>query len=722
MVSKGCVLEVKIHKLYAQNKDRINEVRKYADENKKNFGFLPSSVYEELALKDQVWIAVSKDNQSLAGYLIFGGTYPYLKVFQLFVHPDFRKFGIGKLLIKELIGFGKAHSYLAIHAKVASELPANKFWENQNFLVYKQGLGGTSKSVNKRKMNYRSFDLGTPDLLSQEDKPCDSAVRYPNKPIISLPVYAIDLNPLFDITSKREQAPEAILLIGQGFGGLFKLCVTPEFKKELERHTSRFLADPILEIARALPTLPEHGENELAQIHDDLKKIIFPNKKSDGKSAANIESDIAHLSYCCMNNIDGFITREKALLKHNDELFNKYNVSIYSPDELTISDDVNPNKAASSSGITISLESTNNKNRIELKSFLTALDIDSRTIEFIEKRPIGVNNIKEILLFKDDVIVGFGSWNKLSQINSVMDLHLYVDESHQESILGIDHIIESAIRDTCPKTSSRVDLFIRENQGLTKSIAIKRGFVVNHDKSLTKVTFNGYIMNECWSRFKRGYEKMSDIILPASMPKMSEIENTGIAVSISSADYMKCLSLMEFETLISPGMILYENRGCLLIPIKEPYANELLGDLTRQQSIIPSKNTTLLSEKAYFKSPNRIDYFKKGGMIAFYVSGTSSIQEIVGTARITFTGLLSIDQINISLSQQGVLSDEELSSKINTEGLLHAITFDNYKPFSKRVSFKRAKELGIISGANLTTVEKLSNDMLTKLLEESCSI
>jgi ribosomal protein S18 acetylase RimI-like enzyme len=116
--SIGGLLEVEIIKAYAQNKDRINEVRKHADANKRYFGFLPYSAYEELALKGQIWVAVSKDNQSLAGYLIFGGTYPYLKVFQLFVHSGFRKHGIGNLLVRELIKFGEAHSYLAVHGEL----------------------------------------------------------------------------------------------------------------------------------------------------------------------------------------------------------------------------------------------------------------------------------------------------------------------------------------------------------------------------------------------------------------------------------------------------------------------------------------------------------------------------------------------------------------------------------------------------------------------------
>ncbi len=715
-------MRLKIQKTYSENEKHIEEIQKHADNNKNYFGFLPSSAYEELTHKGQIWTAVSIDDNLLVGYLIFGGTYPHLRIFQLFSHPKLRKHGIGKLLIDELIKYGEAHNYLAIHAKVAAELRANKFWEKQKFLIFKQELGGTSKSKNRRKINFRSYALNTPDLLTNSNQLDSSVITYPNRPLLSPPIYAIDLNPLFDITFQRENAPEAKLILGQGFGGLFKLCVTPEFKNELNRHSVKNGSDPILEIATSLPTLRECSEAELSPLCETLRIIVFKNRKINSSSAVNNKSDLIHLAYCCNNSIDGFITRDKALLNKSDELNKEFGISIISPEELSLSNDFYEKRSVQVSNENFSLEQLDSKKRNELHEFLTKVNLNNKLIEQLLKRSIGDTTVKEILLYKNELVIGFASWNKPTKLSKSMSLHLYIDESICGAIIGIDHLLESAIRETLPLILNRIDLYILENQALTKSIAIKKGFLLNQDKGLTKIAFNGFIKNDSWEKFKNDFCDKSGKQVPETMPSKMEIDSTGIPIKSNSTIYLKCLSLFEFETLISPGILLHKERECLLLPIKENYAVELLGNLTGQLSFIPSKATSFLSEKAYFRSTNRSGYFEKGGLIAFYVSGNKSIQEIVGTARISFSGLLTVDQVNINMHQQGVLSADELHGLTNSSGVLHAFTFDNFKALPKRISFKDAKNKGIISNANLTTVEKLPYLKLLELLEESYSI
>lgn len=62
-----------------------------------------------------------------------------------------------------------------------------------------------------------------------------------------------------------------------------------------------------------------------------------------------------------------------------------------------------------------------------------------------------------------------------------------------------------------------------------------------------------------------------------------------------------------------------------------------------------------------------------------------------------------------------------MSSLCDDSGLVHAITFDNLNIFSKPVGFSYMKCSGMISGANLVTVERVSGDKLTELIFKGLS-
>lgn len=122
-------------------------------------------------------------------------------------------------------------------------------------------------------------------------------------------------------------------------------------------------------------------------------------------------------------------------------------------------------------------------------------------------------------------------------------------------------------------------------------------------------------------------------------------------------------------------------------------------------------------EKAYFRTPNKSSYFSKGSIVAFYVSQT--IKELIGFARVTYSEVIHIEKALTKFKRQGVLSKEELSKAADKKGMLHVFTFDNFFEFNNRISFSRAKKMGLISGANLVSVEKIDHVCLKKLISEA---
>jgi GNAT superfamily N-acetyltransferase len=234
----------------------LETVQVLADANKPTFGFLPASAYNELALQGRLWIAVDSRCGALLGYLLFGGRFPNLRVFQLFVDDTARGRGVGHLLVASLRQFAESHAYQTITARVAADLAANRFWEKENFRVIRQVPGGqsTSRTINVRLTELTSSGLfgvagGTLPLDSENQR----ALPTVSSPILSTPVYVLDLNVFFDVIRERTHADDARAILARSLDGRLKLAVTSEFSEELRRRRGDF------EGRRILPSQLQRG-------------------------------------------------------------------------------------------------------------------------------------------------------------------------------------------------------------------------------------------------------------------------------------------------------------------------------------------------------------------------------------------------------------------------------------------------------------------------------
>ncbi len=326
-------MKFEIHKNYDDVRDYIDTVRASADEHKSELGFLPFTAYEDQALKGRLWVAVESNTKDFVGHLMFGGRFPSLKVTQMFVQPKYRKQRIASFLIEKLARYGENNNYLSISARVAEDLPANSFWESSGFKLSHKKEGG---KTTKRVINVRCRDLDTPSLLTLMADPSSrfehhEKISYINKPISSTPFYAIDLNILFDIIKDRDSKLEASSVIMAALNNKIRLCVTDEFATELERNTQGFRNDPLLEFAKELPTLKFTDEKKEKEILPLLRPIVFPQRKLDGRTALQDNSDLRHLAKSICSRADGFITREKAILRAGQQIYEQFSLEIIPP-------------------------------------------------------------------------------------------------------------------------------------------------------------------------------------------------------------------------------------------------------------------------------------------------------------------------------------------------------------------------------------------------------
>lgn len=293
---------------------------------------------------------------------------------------------------------------------------------------------------------------------------------------------------------------------------------------------------------------------------------------------------------------------------------------------------------------------------------------------------------------------------------------LYVDEGFSKSTAAVDHFLETALRYKS-KFSYRLDLHIGKDQYQTEETLLKKGFL-KLGGHFVKIISSSFLDAKNWNRFAKDLKSFCGLSIPENLPSKKELINTGIIIR-DAGNNTQAFSWFDFETLIGPRFIFNSDRECILIPIRENYVSGLIGNLKNQLSLLSIHEKALLLEKAYFRSCAKSSLFKRGGIISFYISGVDSIQEIIGFARITYSEVISVDEAAIKVDRQGVLSIDDLKKIANKNGDIHVFTFDNFIEFDTRISFSRAKELGLISGANLVAPEKIDVEKFKVLIGEA---
>ena len=705
----------------------IDQVRSLGDANRSALGFLPASAYTETAMKGCLWVAVDQTNKALLGYLLFGGTYPHLKVFQVHVLPEFRSRGLARRLLKELRKYGEENNYQTISARVATELEANRFWQGIGFRIIRR-VAGSARSG--RTLNVYLFELDTLPLFRELQIEASSQVEgvrqitYPSRPILKTPSYVIDLNVFFDVVGRRDTG-ESARILSSAFNSEIKLNVTSEFIRELERHSPGFENDPVLEFARGLPVLPELSADTLAPLTEEIRKILFPVTTGTGKERPNEVSDRIHLASCIHHRAYGFITRDTAILRRTTELHAEYDLRIISPADIYDSHqepDPPPSLTAAVEQREISVAELHERDRAEAEAFLAGLGVGSSNV-FSCLAPGTTHSLRVRLVARaEKEIIGIGSWSANRSTHGDTTAYLYVNEDHPSSDGAISYILESSINSGSYGQLSRLDLEVSPRQIRTREVAISRGFqplgFQRRDVSggLTKISLKGMVTRDSWSSFASAFEEIAGVALPNRMPRYDELANTGVFLDKKSDDRWSTISLFDFETLISPGALICPGRTAVMIPIRQEYADELLPSTVRQIPALPGKEAALRLERAYF-SGGRSDLLTPGKIAMFYIS--RGRQEAVAAARITFSGNLTKTQAVLNLGRQGVLTEEEIHQTANSKGEVTAFTFDNVVTFPQYIAYRNLKEMGCVGPANLVTAEELTHDSLCRIVERA---
>ena len=172
-------------------------------------------------------------SQEYAGHLLFGGTFPHARIFQVFVRQQFRNRGVARELIEYLVKLLERYGYLSAAATVADDLVANGFWEKLGFLVARQKPGGVSR---KRLLNVRIKQLNSPNLFQPQFPSTVSDLGLVERLGTHTAVYAIDLNVFWDVVKRRPRSEYAADVIGAAFNRLIQIVVAQIHQRASAHH------------------------------------------------------------------------------------------------------------------------------------------------------------------------------------------------------------------------------------------------------------------------------------------------------------------------------------------------------------------------------------------------------------------------------------------------------------------------------------------------------
>jgi len=692
----------------------------HVDKNKKSFGFMPKNAYLNIILSGKIWVAVDNRNHYI-GHIMFGGKPPYnIRVFQIFVIESFRRLKVAEALIKEIKEYAENQSCLTLEAHIADDLKKSiKFYESQGF--YKNCDRDSSNTTGRNIVIY-TCKLNTLSLFSEEE-PFSILNTIKQRGQIGLTDrYVLDLNILFELIKKRDQSALIAEIFKSSFSGEYKLDITPEFIEELERHKKE--EDPMFDIIRTLPVLKFVDEYKLIDIEKDLRKIIFPERSKRSKNAKNDASDLRHIAYCIHYGIPAFITLENKILSSAQEIYKKYSLQICSPidlnTEINLFDYSSINKINKLIDIkNIILE--NNPNSLQIKEFLSqTLDLDKNILKFIKAYPsddildlnIAYLNKKPVALF----LVG-----KQKRENILTGSILVSHDKINDLLSIIDHFLETFSR-ACQKIApTEIELY-SSNTSFLNELCARRGYILNKNYNGKQNLYNKLIAPLIvsqfnWLDFKKIFEDLSSAEISIEIPEYKEDKNGLPYIEIKDKGRYQKIDLFQLETLFSPSIFLFPKRNGVIIPIKKAYAEELISRSEDQLPFDINSEAFLKLEKAYFRSPKvNKSLFIVGTIVIFYESqgkrGTG--RGAIGSARITTSNVVSVQEALGQYKRNGVLSEKELK-EIASNNKIHVITFDNFKEFENPVSCKKLKEIGC-GKAGFVAPERVKTSALSQII------
>ncbi len=693
---------------YEEAKPYLDEIITNADNNRVSFGFICKSAYPESMEKGFLWVLTL--DEVYVGHLLFGGKYPSLKIFQIYINPRYHKKGYGKFLIEKFITYSKNLHVQIISVKVAAELPANTFWINCGFLFFNQEEG----HGNRRLVNKYLYEVDKNQLFenagAEEIIPL-SKLKNDKSPISTVPIYAIDLNVFFDYLKDRENCVYITNLISMAMSGHVRIVITAEFIDELKRNSIG--EDPVLRFAEQFKRLPEVDVNQHQELYNNIYNLIFPEKRD--KTKVNDKSDVSHIVASIVNEIDGFITSEKKILRQSEHIFKNYKLQILSPYELYSEDGEINSHAIDLDSEEINLEIlqkpfNNNSNPfIELLSPRALTEIKQSDYEYIHSVNVSEN------------CMGVIGIQRVQQRVCLINALLLLDDSAPNIYLLIDKCMDFIYEYAAKKEYCQLCIKVKKDSDVMIQTLQDQLFLrsnTNHEffSEYVRLFVNKQIFRQDWEHLNSILEYSLNLKGPNHFPSYDEMINSRIVFSKSNMKKYG-INLFDFETFFYPTILMCSKRPGVIIPIHKNFIEAFFPKHISQDDLFPHHSASVSCEKVYYRAPKKSTHLEKGKLAFFYESGfKGGAKKIIGYGRITSSQIVDIDVLNNKFYRQGVLSEISIEG-LATNGKIQVITFSNFRIFKHPVSYNLLEKEKIVTGARLVTAQGIDFKDVNKIMK-----
>lgn len=694
--------------------------RAIADSDRDSLGFYPPQVYQHAAQDGNLFVAVDTSGKvpKFAGHLWFGTRYPQIKVHQLAVAPSMQGCGIGRILIESLVKFAEDHQFLTISARVAEDLKANGFWNRLGFETHRRETGGTAR---KRQINIRIRHLDTPTLFNCRSRvtglPIQSQVSQ------NTPVYAIDLNVLFDVIKKRTRAEYGAQLISAGLNNILRIVVAEEFITELKRH-SIVGNDPVLEFALQLQTMPPPTLDVRDQFIAQLAPVVFPERAKHNLLTDQDKSDLIHLVTAAFNHATGFITAEKALVRAADTIEALLAIRVEHVEAFAKRIKKNaeqlPFGQIPFAGQTIHVTEETAATHKGLLTLLEQVEVPSEFRSAITACGIHAVNRESIVVSSGDRVVCSAVWASNGILKRSIEAQVLADEDHPAIETALDALVYRLSRVACSEQPSLIQLRIPAAYIVTPQAAMRYGFMPANESNnqisrLQRVGVGFPITPASWGKVRSDLQTLTGLIFADELP---EFRSADAVVPFESANDGSCsISFYDLETALSPTVMVLPGRNAALVPIHAGFAEELL-DTSHQMSLMGVSGARLFHERTYISAKKNARLLRKGTVIVFYESGRGNgCACAIAVGRVLHSAIIGKQELAATQNRHIVLGPKQIDEITKYEDAA-ATTFDNVIEFRIPVPLNTLRTLGCIDGANLVSAKNITQMQLASIVNE----
>jgi hypothetical protein len=713
-------------KLLQHFKDTVNyidEARAAADSNKKALGFVPKSVFEQFARRDELWIAVSDDDaQSYLGHLLFQRRYPRAQVLQIFSGSGSQRKGIASGLVECLKRQLASENFLSIYARVASDLSvALAFWQAQSFYTQSIGLGGKTTG---REIFRVICELDTPQLFAPSNISDANPLGLTSSSLYEPPLFFVDLNVLFDLGPRRPRHEKVMKIFQAANLGHCRIAISTEIANELARSNSGpGRTDPMVQLASVITSFPLPKEGERSDLESRLLQEIFTRQFHSNELTENDRSDVRHLMTAIIYEAFGFVTSDQSILAAASFLKRQYGLLVVSPEEFELGEShgVSSGQYKTGRGQDLSLIAVDESNSSEVLSMLKQMQISASSLagdwwvptHFGRK---GVMN--SYAVWYENRCIAYVTWPNWGSTGAPLTACAAVIDGDSHALDAARVVMTCLTRALIPMAPALLHLKVPPQQSILREIAYAYGFRKQEDNECLKKAVLGKVLtSNNWEKNIRKLDESVKIRLQ-KRHAIYDSQDQQIEVRTPSGDRRYC-SVDELESLLSPALIALPGRSGVLTPIRPRFSHTLLGH-SLQASLLPQESAQLFNERLFVCTDKAFNRLKPGMLVFFYESGPKSGQ-VIAVARLHAVYLSLCDDVMLSSLERTALTNVELT-KIGKTKRRTVMVIDNIFPLTAPVSRAKLSAQGLERPNDFLTTKVLTSEQLQYLLDEGFTL